>query len=36
MITVITIIGIVLAITLSGSFVIETIFGLPRHRPLDH
>jgi peptide/nickel transport system permease protein len=29
MITVITIIGIVLAITLSGSVVIETIFGLP-------
>jgi peptide/nickel transport system permease protein len=29
MITVITVIGIVLAITLSGSVVIETIFGLP-------
>lgn len=29
MITVITVIGIVLAVTLSGSVVIETIFGLP-------
>jgi peptide/nickel transport system permease protein len=29
MITVITVIGIVLAITLSGSVVIETVFGLP-------
>jgi peptide/nickel transport system permease protein len=29
MITVITVIGIILAITLSGSVVIETIFGLP-------
>jgi peptide/nickel transport system permease protein len=29
MITVITVIGIVMAITLSGSVVIETIFGLP-------
>jgi peptide/nickel transport system permease protein len=29
MITVVTVIGIVLAITLSGSVVIETIFGLP-------
>ena len=29
MITVLTVVGIVLAITLSGSVVIETVFGLP-------